>query len=140
MKKSVLVVGLLSVMTLALAGQDEVYFAHDKSTTSDSVPDLRGLDDPVVFVGNTSTPGSDAYNDRLGTRRAVWTARKSGALYPSVVSLGETYATGNQAFDRRVDIVSPYGWCNTINAHFPCTSAYGLSYMFNIPQEARVGN
>jgi peptidoglycan-associated lipoprotein len=93
------------------------YFAFDKSNVKPQAAIERTLDilskdksKSAELQGNCDQKGSAAYNLKLGDRRAKEVKAllvKNGVDQKrlSTISFGKKYATGNDAKDRRVDIV-----------------------------------
>jgi outer membrane protein OmpA-like peptidoglycan-associated protein len=94
------------------------YFDFDKATLRDQ---KEAVDRAVAYLnddakktvelqGNCDNRGSDAYNMKLGQRRAntvqdILIKKGIDKKRLTTKSLGESKATGNHAKDRRVDIV-----------------------------------
>jgi outer membrane protein OmpA-like peptidoglycan-associated protein len=94
------------------------YFAFDKATLENQQEAIgRAIeylkDDPAKTVelqGNCDNRGSEAYNMKLGQRRAntvkdILVKKGIDSKRLTTKSFGESKATGNHAKDRRVDIV-----------------------------------
>jgi hypothetical protein len=129
-------VALLTLSSTVLASDYQIFFDRNKSRTSESVPNLSGSKQPVKFIGMASIPGGKRYNYNLALNRARYVARRSHARSPIIKSLGSSEATGNEPYDRRVDIVF---LCDAISGQFPCTSAYSESFMKDLPECCRTG-
>ena len=133
MKKLLL---LLCLPVAAVAGvwednspTTQVFFANDSARAK--VPAINVTPgDSVRVVGHTSTPASEEYNMALGLRRATWVGKSIPVSDKLIESRGESEATGNQKFDRRVDVFVECGQLN-----FPCVSPKPDSWGREIPDQ-----